>query len=350
MHPLGDVFNAAAVMSEFNWNYVKKHVSKYVLTAIFLGENPASTLLLFGVLPAAGIGGLIAWTVVVNKNVWLPSFAFTEGAKTKSRVRFRVLPALSAVITACTFTVHTGIFIAWNEQLNFEFKPLERVLLGSELLFLIQLGVFSVLCSVLYTIYPNSAPNRHLVYYTYVFAAMYFAVFYLLYGLVFVIRLKFVVKGHSFRESVEFFVKANPGHALAMKPGFRQGRIYRFTPKMKQALIEFAPSPVNYLYSLAKNKYFTAFVFGFLPATITMTPAAMDFGSLEDDDEAPEDNAPKIDFDAIALDTDDQQSDVNVPLLGSSRNSRRNSAISVLNAKGSEDSQGDHNSKSSIQD
>jgi hypothetical protein len=89
---------------------------------------------------------------------------------------------------------------------------------------------------------------------------------------------------------------------------------------------------VNKLYFLARNKYFTVFVLGLLPAALTLTPAAMAFDSLIDDDKDPEEDAPKIDVAGIALDEDS----VTLPLLAESQGTSHTNVMSVLNALGSD--------------
>ena len=109
------------------------------------------------------------------------------------------------------------------------------------------------------------------------------SVLYLVYGGLFAFRLKLAVKGHSFRESVELYIKANKDSSLA--PLFNAGPIYFFTKEQKQALIQHAPAPVNSLYFLSYHPTLTFLFFGVIPALIATACPLFAFSTDPDDSE-----------------------------------------------------------------
>jgi hypothetical protein len=237
-------------------------------TLVYLGRRPFLTFFTAGFVPSMIFLTGAASVALSSKEIWMPFVYTVQNSLIKLTLKRRKLPLIQLFFILFITTTHGILLGTFNHQLKFSFKPLERTLLNSDFLLLTQFSFLSFAASLTWTLYPTYAPYKRFIGQAWLICTLYTAGFYILYGLSFTIRLKFAVKGHSFRESVQRFLLSEAGQDLKAQGGFAFP-ITKFTRTQKDLLSQLIPvKAVRALTYLAYHEHLSFLLFGLLPAIV----------------------------------------------------------------------------------
>ena len=265
--------------------------------SLFAYKLPALAFCVLGIIPA--ISYMTA--VLIGFKYFLPTIhkpsRVTFGKVTDDQRNFdsriQNTPAfINGCVSMALVIGHCVIIGLWLDKLRFEFKPLDRVLSSSDLLFIVVFALFYSVISFGVAFFSRKHQDHSHFRKFWQVLTFYVGAAYIAYAISFVIRLKFAELGHSFRESVQRYSETCGAQGrLDLELSLDDDKILpitHFTHKQKLALMRYAPYPVNQLLYLVYHKVVAVLLIGGLPFALLSVTALIDALREEKEDTHPD--------------------------------------------------------------